>query len=162
MRILGIDPGLTHTGWGVIEYNGFMLKKLACGVISSDASTPTAIRLANIHLALSELIKEFKPDVCSVEQVFVNMNPESSLKLGLARGVVLCVPALFGLEVFEYTPNKVKKTVVGVGHATKEQVGKMVQVLLGGVLEKKDAADALAIAICHAHCSSSLKGKVAC
>lgn len=151
MRILGIDPGLTHTGWGIIDFDGLKLKKIGCGVISSNSSEVLALRLANVHNSLVELIKKFSPEVCSIEQVFVNMNPESSLKLGLARGVSLCVPALFGLKVFEYTSTKVKKTVVGTGHACKEQVERMVQILLGGELEKKDVADALAIAICHAH-----------
>lgn len=154
MRILGIDPGLVHTGIGIVDYDGFRLKKVFCSIINTDIKQTIPVRLAMLHKEISNVIHTYVPDVCSIEKVFVNMNPESSLKLGLARGVALCVPAMHGINVFEYSPNKIKKTLVGNGHATKDQVGKMVQVLLGGILEKKDAADALAIAICHAHHST--------
>ncbi len=157
MRIIGIDPGLVHTGIGIIDYDGFKLKKVFCSVINTNTKVSISERLVILYKDILHIMQTYNPNVCSIEKVFVNMNPESSLKLGLARGVALCVPAIYGIEVFEYTPNKVKKTVVGNGHATKDQIGKMVQVLLGGVLEKKDAADALAIAICHANHTNAVR-----
>ncbi|MBQ7674250.1 MAG: crossover junction endodeoxyribonuclease RuvC [Alphaproteobacteria bacterium] len=158
IRILGIDPGLHITGWGVIDFDGFRLKHIAHGTIVSKTSEDISDRLANIFKKLSDIIEEQTPDEVSIEKVFVNINPESSLKLGMARGVALCVPSVMGLKVYEYTPNKIKKTVVGSGHATKDQISIMVQKLLhdcGSV--KLDAADALAIAICHAHHRNILK-----
>jgi crossover junction endodeoxyribonuclease RuvC len=148
---LGIDPGLRVTGWGVIDYDGYRLKHIDHGVIVSDASEEIGDRLANIFKKLSDVIENSAPDEVGVEHVFVNSNPTTSLKLGMARGVALCVPGVMGLKVCEYTPNKIKKTIVGSGHASKEQISMMVQTLLNCGKVRLDAADALAIAICHAH-----------
>lgn len=159
MRILGIDPGLERTGWGVIETEGSRLSFLAAGVILSKASEPMATRLNRIDSELSAIVEKWKPDSAAIEETFVNKNAASSLKLGQARGVAIVAPARAGLEVAEYGANKVKKSVVGVGHAGKDQVGMMIKVLLptAGQLAA-DAADALAVAICHAHhAQSSLK-----
>lgn len=150
-RILGIDPGLHITGWGMIDFDGFRLKHVSHGTIVSRASEDCCDRLALIFKVLSDVIEEYSPDEVGIEQVFVNSNPASSLKLGMARGVAVCVPSIMGLGVSEYTPNKIKKTVVGSGHATKDQVSIMVQKLLNCEAVRLDAADALAIAICHAH-----------
>ncbi|MCB9978994.1 MAG: crossover junction endodeoxyribonuclease RuvC [Rhodospirillales bacterium] len=152
MRILGIDPGLQKTGWGVIESAGSTLRFLACGRITSDAAQDVPARLAAIDRGLSAVVEAWSPDEAAVEQIFVNANPASAMKLGLARGVALCVPARAGLFVGEYPANTVKKSIVGAGHAAKVQIGAMVRVLLPacGVVSA-DEADALAIAICHAH-----------
>ena len=152
IRIIGIDPGLRRTGWGVIEQTGNALAFVASGTIAAPAEGPLAPRLVAIHEGLCEVIGTLKPDEAAVEQTFVNVNAASTLKLGQARGVALLVPAQAGLAVGEYAPNAVKKAVVGVGHAAKEQVAHMVRLHLPGVgLAGSDAADALAIAICHAH-----------
>ena len=152
MRLLGLDPGLRHTGWGVIESQGSRLRHVANGAIHSDGGLPLAQRLVQLHDGLTEVIRLYGPDEAAVEETFVNKNPTSTLKLGLARGVVLVVPALAGLPVAEYPANLVKKSVVGAGHAGKEQVQMMVRMLLPGCqLANADAADALAVAICHAH-----------
>ncbi|MBR1735156.1 MAG: crossover junction endodeoxyribonuclease RuvC [Alphaproteobacteria bacterium] len=156
-RILGIDPGLHITGWGVVDFDGFRLKHVAHGTIVSKTSEEIANRLAYIFKNLSDVIEKYAPNETSIEKVFVNINPESSLKLGMARGVALCVSSLMGLSVFEYTPNKIKKTVVGSGHATKDQISIMIQKLLNCGSVKLDAADALAIAVCHAHHRNALK-----
>ncbi|HNQ92363.1 MAG TPA: crossover junction endodeoxyribonuclease RuvC [Alphaproteobacteria bacterium] len=156
MRILGIDPGLERTGWGVIEQNGNRLSFLAAGVIRSKPTEPMAERLSRIDAELSKIVSEWKPDETAIEETFVNKNAASSLKLGQARGVAIVAPARAGLKVAEYSANKVKKSVVGVGHAGKDQIGMMVKVLLptaGGLAA--DAADALAVAICHAHHAQS-------
>lgn len=151
-RILGIDPGLTHTGVGVIDFDGFKSREVYHSVISPPSVLHISKRLAMIHQSISEIIETYKPDDASIEEVFVNNNPRSSLTLGLARGVALCVPAIFNIKITEYTPNVIKKTVVGNGHADKSQIAKMVQILLGNTeYVTKDSADALAIAICHAH-----------
>lgn len=157
IRILGIDPGLHITGWGVIDFDGFRLKHIAHGTVVSNSSDEIADRLSHIFRRLSDIIEEYGPNEVGIEQVFVNSNPTSSLKLGMARGVAVCVPSVMGLKVSEYTPNKIKKTVVGSGHATKDQVSFMVQKLLHCDPVKLDAADALAIAICHAHHRNILK-----
>lgn len=153
MIILGLDPGLTHTGWGVIETHGNRHKLVACGRISAPTALPMAQRLAVIDAELTKLCEAHAPDHAAVEETFVNKNPLSALKLGQARGVALLAPARYGIEVAEYAANLVKKTIVGAGHAEKEQVAHMVKVLLGGGVElpSPDAADALAVAICHAH-----------
>lgn len=152
MRLLGLDPGLRHTGWGVIESQGSRLRYVADGAIHSNGDLPLAQRLVQLHDGLTEVIRLYRPDAAAVEETFVNKNPTSTLKLGLARGVVLLCPALAGLAVAEYPANLVKKSVVGAGHAGKEQIQMMVKVLLpGAVLASADAADALAVAICHAH-----------
>jgi len=159
MRILGIDPGLERTGWGVIETEGSRLSFLAAGVILSKASEPMATRLNRIDSELSAIVEKWKPESAAIEETFVNKNAASSLKLGQARGVAIVAPARAGLDVAEYSANTVKKSVVGVGHAGKDQIGMMIKVLLptAGQLAA-DAADALAVAICHAHhAQSSLK-----
>lgn len=152
MRTLGIDPGLQKTGWGIVETQGTRLIHVANGVVSSTAKLSLAERLVELKSGLEQVITDYAPDSCAVEETFVNKNPVSTLKLGQARGIALLVPASHGLMVAEYTPNHVKKAVVGVGHAAKEQVDAMVQILLPGIkINGADAADALAIAICHAH-----------
>lgn len=152
MRILGIDPGLERTGWGIIDSEGSRLSFVAAGVIRSKASEPSADRLVRIDAELSKIVDLYKPDSAAIEETFVNKNAASSLKLGQARGVAIVAPARAGLSVAEYAANKVKKSVVGVGHAAKDQVGMMIRVLLPTAGElAADAADALAVAICHAH-----------
>jgi crossover junction endodeoxyribonuclease RuvC len=152
MRVLGLDPGLRRTGWGVIEITGSRLRYIADGVACSDAALPLAARLVQLYEAVGRVIAEFAPDEAAVEETFVNKNPESTLKLGQARGVVMLAPARAGLVVGEYAAAKVKQAVVGTGRAAKEQVGMMVRTLLPGCLvASPDAADALAVAICHAH-----------
>jgi len=152
MRLIGLDPGLRNTGWGIIAVNGNRLKHISDGVVCSDAKLSLAERLVQLQVGLSEVITKFKPDEAAVEETFVNTNAVSTLKLGQARGIALVVPASMGIPVSEYTPNLVKKTVVGSGHAAKEQVQMMVRTLLPGCeVKSADAADALAVAICHAH-----------
>ncbi|WP_191086129.1 crossover junction endodeoxyribonuclease RuvC [Roseococcus microcysteis] len=152
VRILGLDPGLTHTGWGVVESAGSHLRFIAAGAISTSAGEELSARLVVLHRALAALIGEWTPDEAAVEHTYVNKNPAAALKLGQARGVVLLAPALAGLPVAEYQAMEVKRAVVGTGHADKIQVQDMVKRLLpGAVLKRADAADALAIAICHAH-----------
>ena len=151
MRVLGIDPGLRRLGWGIIEAEGSRLRHVANGVCESGTGE-LAVRLLSIHRQLTEVLRQYAPDVAAVEQTFVNKDAAGTLKLGQARGIALLVPAQFGLEVGEYAPNSVKKTVVGVGHADKRQVLHMVCLQLPGCKPAgPDAADALAIAICHAH-----------
>lgn len=151
IRILGLDPGLRHTGWGIIEKEGTHLKFIAAGVINPDTTPDLPERLAELHRSLVKLLADWTPDEAAVEETFVNKNPSSTLKLGQARGVVLLAPALAGLPVAEYTPNQIKKMVVGSGHAEKSQVDMMVRTLLRTAPEKMppDASDALAIALCH-------------
>ena len=152
LRFLGLDPGLRRTGWGVIDIAGSRLVHVANGVIASDGTKEIAERLVELHAGVLEIIDRYHPDAAAVEETFVNKNPESTLKLGLARGAILLAPALQGLPVSEYAPNRVKKSVVGAGHADKDQVLIMVGKLLPGVeFANADAADALAVAICHAH-----------
>ena len=151
MRVLGIDPGLRNMGWGVIEINGPRLRHVANGVIHSEAGD-LGPRLVTLYRGLCAVIIAHAPAAAAVEQTFVNKDAVGTLKLGQARGIALLAPAEAGLPVGEYAPNAVKKTVVGVGHAAKEQVQHMVRFLLPGVVfDGADAADALAIAICHAH-----------
>lgn len=151
MRILGIDPGLRRMGWGVVESVGSRLRHVANGTCLGEGAN-LAERLVALHDGLVEVIEAYAPDEVAVEQTFVNRDAAGTLKLGQARGVAVLVPARSGLPVAEYAPNAVKKTVVGVGHADKKQVGHMVRMQLpGAVIEGEDAADALAIAICHAH-----------
>ncbi|MGY8993537.1 MAG: crossover junction endodeoxyribonuclease RuvC [Rhodospirillales bacterium] len=152
MRILGLDPGLRNTGWGIIDAVDNRLRHVANGVVRTDSSLPLAGRLVELHDGIAEVIKTYAPYEAAVEEIFVNRNPVSTLKLGQARGVSLVVSARAGLVVSEYPPNLVKKTVVGAGHAAKEQIQLMVGMLLPGVtVTDADAADALAVAICHAH-----------
>jgi crossover junction endodeoxyribonuclease RuvC len=152
IRILGLDPGLQHTGWGLVEHDGYRLRFCADGVISTQASDDLHLRLLALHRGLADVIAAQSPDEAAVEHTYVARNPESALKLGQARGVVLLAPALAGIPVREYGAMEVKRAVVGNGHAAKQQVQAMVRQLLPGVTFKRaDAADALAIAICHAH-----------
>jgi crossover junction endodeoxyribonuclease RuvC len=152
MRLIGLDPGLRCTGWGVIEADGTHLSHVANGVAVSDGSLDLTARLVQLHEALREVIDAYRPSEAAVEASLVNRNPSSSLKLGVARGAILLVPGLAGLAVSEYLPNIVKKAVVGTGHAAKEQVQAMVRRLLpGAAIDSPDAADALAVAICHSH-----------
>ncbi|CAA7616288.1 component of RuvABC resolvasome, endonuclease [Magnetospirillum sp. SS-4] len=152
MRILGLDPGLRATGWGVIDVVDNRLRHVADGVVRSDAALSLAERLVQLHDGVNAVIAEWRPEEAAVEETFVNKNPESTLKLGQARGVVLLAPARAGLRVGEYAAALVKQSVVGTGRAAKEQVGMMVRTLLPGCLAATpDAADALAVAICHAH-----------
>jgi crossover junction endodeoxyribonuclease RuvC len=152
IRILGLDPGLRRTGWGVIETQGNKLTYVACGQIVPDDKLPLGDRLTLLHAGLTAVLREFQPDEAAVEETFVNGNPMTTLKLGQARGIAMLVPAQAGLSIGEYAPNLIKKTVVGSGHADKNQIGMMIGVLLpkaGPV--GPDAADALAVAITHAH-----------
>ena len=150
-RIIGIDPGLRKTGWGVIESEGSRLSFVACGSIDPATGSGLAERLAELHVALAAIVHEWRPQEAAVEETFVNKDPRSALKLGAARGIALVVPALAGLDVAEYAANSVKKCVVGAGHADKAQIRMMVKVLLPKAdFKSDDAADALAIAIAHA------------
>jgi len=152
MRVLGLDPGLRHTGWGIIDVDGNRLSHVADGVVSAPVSLPLAARLVALFRQITAVLDRYRPDEAAVEETFVNKNPASTLKLGVARGVVLLAPAERGLAVAEYSANKVKKSVVGAGHAEKGQIELMVRRLLPGCsVVKADAADALAVAICHAH-----------
>lgn len=151
IRILGVDPGLRRTGWGVIEADGTRLSFVAAGVVQPDDALPLAARLAALHAGLCEVIAAHGPHEAAVEETFVNTNPASTLKLGQARGVAMLVPALCGIAVAEYAANLIKKTVVGAGHAEKRQIQAMIAVLLPkAAVKSPDAADALAVAICHA------------
>jgi len=150
MRVIGIDPGLRNLGWGVIESRGSRLSHVANGVCRTKTGDLPG-RLLDLHAQLTQVIEHYQPDTAAVEQTFVNKDGAATLKLGQARGIAVLVPAQFGLEVGEYAPNNVKKTVVGVGHADKKQIDHMVRMQLPGCdPEGPDAADALAVAICHA------------
>jgi crossover junction endodeoxyribonuclease RuvC len=151
MRVLGLDPGLRHTGWGVIDVAGNRLTHVADGVVHAATDQPLAMRLVSLFRQITSVLEQFQPDEAAVEETFVNRNPASTLKLGVARGVVLLAPAERGLPVAEYSANLIKKAVVGAGHAEKSQVQLMVGRLLSGCDSREpDAADALAVAICHA------------
>ncbi len=152
MRLLGLDPGLRATGWGIIEVDGDRLRHVAHGTVRTADGAALAARLLELHNGLRAVIERYRPDTAAVEETFVNRNASSTLKLGQARGVVLLGPALAGVPVHEYAANLVKKSVVGTGHAGKEQVATMVRHLLpGSASANADSADALAVAICHAH-----------
>jgi crossover junction endodeoxyribonuclease RuvC len=151
IRILGIDPGLRHCGWGIIEQHGSRLSYIACGRIDPSDKLELSERLKLIHEGLTGVVAQWSPDEAAIEETFVNKDARATLKLGAARGVAMVVPALAGLSVAEYAPNQVKKTVVGSGHADKGQIRLMIKVLLPkSNATTDDAADALAIAICHA------------
>ena len=152
MRIIGIDPGLQRTGWGVLEARDNRLSFVAEGTVTSNAKDALSDRLVQLYDGLAAVLETWMPGEAAVEETSVNKNPTSTLKLGQARAVALLVPARRGLSVGEYSPNLVKKTVVGAGHAGKDQVLMMVKMLLPGSGNAgPDAADALAVAICHAH-----------
>ena len=151
-RLLGIDPGLRFTGWGLVDVEGNRLRHIADGVIATDSEAGVPERLRVLHDALMALIAEHRPDEAAVEETYVNRNGTATLKLGYARGVALLAPALAGIPVAEYGAKSVKLSVVGTGGADKEQVQEMVRRLLpGAAIRRADAADALAVAICHAH-----------
>lgn len=163
IRIIGIDPGLRRTGWGVIESDGNRLIYVGCGSVETSETMSLASRLLAIHQGLAKVLAEFAPVEAAVEQTFVNKDGVATLKLGQARGVAMLAPAMVGLAVAEYAPNQVKKTVVGAGHADKAQIQMMLKILLPkAVFTSADAADALAVAITHAHHrqSAALKLKV--
>jgi crossover junction endodeoxyribonuclease RuvC len=151
MRLIGLDPGLRLTGWGIVDVDGNRLRHVAHGVVRVAVDQPLSARLNDLFEGISAVIKVQQPQEAAVEETFVNVNPGSTLKLGQARGVVMLAPAQLGLAVFEYATNLVKKSVTGVGHADKRQIAMMVGRLLPGVDATADAADALAVAICHAH-----------
>jgi crossover junction endodeoxyribonuclease RuvC len=152
IRIIGIDPGLRRTGWGVVETLGNSLRFVASGTVTSDGTMDLASRLCQLHDGLAEIVHSYQPDEAAVEQTFVNKDAVATLKLGQARGIAMLVPARAGLQVAEYAPNAVKKAVIGVGHGEKQQIHMMIKVLMPkAVFKGDDAADALAIAICHAH-----------
>ncbi|MBS0247623.1 MAG: crossover junction endodeoxyribonuclease RuvC [Proteobacteria bacterium] len=161
IRILGIDPGLRRTGWGLIESAGNRLIHVACGSVETSERADLGARLVALHDGLAAVIERYSPQEAAVEQTFVNANGASTLKLGQARGIAMLVPARAGLTVAEYAPNLIKKTVVGAGHAEKAQIRLMIGVLLPKAdPQSEDAADALAIAICHAHHRASVVLKV--
>ena len=152
IRILGLDPGLRATGWGVVTITGNALAFIGAGTVKAPLDGELAARLVVLHDGLTEIVRAFEPDEAAVEQTFVNRDASATLKLGQARGIALLVPARAGLSVAEYAPNAVKKTIVGAGHAEKIQIRAMVRVLLPlAKFDSDHAADALAIAICHAH-----------
>ena len=158
IRLIGFDPGLRNTGWGVIDVRGNRLSHVADGAVKTEPGLSLAARLVQLHDGLSQILEQFSPDEAAVEETFVNKNAASALKLGQARAISLLVPAHAGLPIAEYSPNLIKKTVVGAGHADKGQVQMMVRTLLPGAgLETADAADALAVAICHAHHRDSIQ-----
>ena len=162
IRILGIDPGLRRTGWGVIGCAGNRLMYVACGSVETDGNASLAERLVAIHDGLARIVDEFHPDEAAVEATFVNRDAVATLKLGQARGIALLVPARAGVPVAEYAPNLVKKTIVGAGHSEKAQIRMMIGVLLPKAdPQSEDAADALAIAVTHAHHRGSALLKVA-
>jgi crossover junction endodeoxyribonuclease RuvC len=152
VRLIGIDPGLRFTGWGMIEVDGNRLRHIADGVVATNGDDAVPDRLKAIHDGLTALFAEYRPDEAAVEETYVNRNGTATLKLGYARGVALLAPALLGIPVLEYGAMAVKQSVVGTGAASKEQVAMMVRRLLpGATLHRADASDALAVAICHAH-----------
>ena len=156
MRLLGLDPGLRQTGWGLVDVDGNHLRHVANGAVASNAQASLAERLLQLHDGLDAVIRDWRPDAAAAEETFVNKNPVSTLKLGQARGAVLLVAALHGLEVAEYAPNLIKKSVVGTGHAAKAQIHAMVGMLLPDAkIVNEHAGDALAVAICHAHHSAT-------
>jgi len=152
VRILGLDPGLSRMGWGVIEVSGSKLSHVGHGVIVTRAADGLGLRLLALHSAIGRIIAELRPGAIAVEQAFVHKDPSAALKLGHARAIALLAAAQAGLEIAEYAPNHIKKSVVGAGHAGKEQIQAMVRRLLPACgVEAADAADALACAIAHAH-----------
>jgi crossover junction endodeoxyribonuclease RuvC len=162
IRILGIDPGLRRTGWGIVEIAGNRLGFLGCGSVTTNNRETLAVRLLTIHDGLMRILDEFRPDEAAVEVTFVNRDGQATLKLGQARGIAMVVPARAGVPVSEYAPNLVKKSIVGAGHGDKSQVRMMIGVLLPKAdPESDDAADALAIAVTHAHHRQSAVLKVA-
>jgi crossover junction endodeoxyribonuclease RuvC len=161
IRILGIDPGLRRTGWGVVEIAGNRLGFLGCGSVLTDDHAALAVRLVAIHDGLIRILDQYRPDEAAVEATFVNKDATATLKLGQARGIAMVVPAKAGVPVAEYAPNLVKKSIVGAGHGDKAQVRMMIGVLLPKAdPASDDAADALAVAVTHAHHRQSLALRV--
>ena len=157
VRILGLDPSLSSTGWGVIETENNRLRYIADGFIPTDAGLPIEQRLDFLYRSICNVIETYKPDEAAIEIIFLNTNPHSTLKLSMARGVVILSHGTYSIPLFEYEPNKVKKATVGVGKAAKDQVETMVKILLPGCKPKNnDSSDALAIAITHAHFRNAL------
>ena len=162
IRIIGIDPGLRRTGWGIVESLGNSLRFVASGTVRSEDKAALATRLCQLHDGLAEVLHAAMPHEAAVEQTFVNKDAVATLKLGQARGIAMLVPARAGLTIAEYAPNVVKKTVVGAGHGEKAQIRMMIGVLLPKAdPQSEDAADALAIAVCHAHHRTSAVLRVA-
>lgn len=162
IRILGIDPGLRRTGWGIIDIQGNALRFVAAGTVKSDDKLALALRLCELHDGLVDVLAQYTPQEAAIESTFVSKDATATLKLGQARGVAMLVPARAGLLVAEYAPNSVKKSVIGVGHGDKKQIQMMVGVLLPkAVFKDEHAADALAIAICHAHHRQGLAARIA-
>ena len=160
IRIIGIDPGLRRTGWGIVETLGNSLRFVASGTVMSDGKMDLASRLRTLYEGLTEVFHAQQPDEAAVEQTFVNKDAVATLKLGQARGIAMVVPSLAGLPVAEYAPNAVKKAVIGVGHGEKKQIHMMVKVLMPkATFDTDDAADALAIAICHSHHRQSAQSR---
>jgi crossover junction endodeoxyribonuclease RuvC len=158
IRIIGIDPGLRYSGWGIICVEGPKISYVADGTATSDAKADLSERLLQLHKQLSQVVADWQPDEAAVEETFVNKDARATLKLGQARGIAMIVPAQAGLKVAEYAPNVVKKSVVGSGHAHKDQISQMVRILLPTCKpHSADSADALAIAITHAHHRRSLQ-----
>ena len=162
IRIIGIDPGLRRMGWGIIDTLGNSLRFVASGTVLSDGDMDLASRLCQLHDGLADIIHLHQPQEAAVEQTFVNKDAVATLKLGQARGIAMLVPARAGLRVAEYAPNAVKKSVIGVGHGEKQQIHMMLKVLMPKATFKgNDAADALAIAICHAHHRQGVGARIA-
>ena len=162
IRIVGIDPGLRNTGWGVLESEGSSLRFVAAGTVKSNGKADLASRLCQLHDGLADVLHEWMPHEAAVENTFVNKDATATLKLGQARGIALLVPAKAGLRVSEYAPNAVKKAVIGVGHGDKAQIKLMVKMLLPKAdWDSDDAADAIAIAICHAHHRGGANARIA-
>lgn len=158
MRVIGLDPGLRRTGWGIVEIEDNRLRHIANGTIAPAPDAELAVRLMHLHRGIAAALRDFAPHEAAVEETLANRNPASTLKLGMARGTALLAAALAGLPTAEYLPTRVKKAVVGTGHASKEQVAMMVGRLLPGCdIAGPDSADALAVAICHAHSAQSAR-----
>ena len=150
MRLLGLDPGLRHTGWGIINSKDNKISWLASGNISPKISLSLSDRLKEIHQGLDSIVKKYKPSVAAIEEVFVNMNGQSTLKLGMARGTAITACSINEMPVYEYAPTRVKQSVTGSGRSKKDQVASMVNILLPGCeIKSEDESDALAVAICH-------------
>ncbi|MEG8099293.1 crossover junction endodeoxyribonuclease RuvC [Candidatus Liberibacter brunswickensis] len=162
IRIIGIDPGLRRTGWGIIDAVGDNLKFVSSGTVVACTQRSLAYRLCQLHEGLNDVIKNWSPEEAAVEQVFVNKDAVATLKLGQARAIAILSPALVGIHVSEYAPNTIKKAVIGIGHGDKKQIHMMLKMLIPeSVFKGKDAADALAIAVCHAHHANSADYKIA-
>jgi crossover junction endodeoxyribonuclease RuvC len=162
IRIIGIDPGLRRTGWAIIDTLGNSLRFVGAGTVRSDDKADLASRLCQLHDGLADILHEHRPEEAAVEATFVNKDAVATLKLGQARGIAMLVPARAGLRVAEYAPNAVKKSVIGVGHGDKKQIHMMVKVLMPRArFDTDDAADAIAVAICHAHHRQSVTSRLA-